>query len=78
MVTVKLAILVGAMRAGGARLGVRDLLTAHRALAQVDASSPADAYLALRGALCANQRHLEVFDPAFDATFGALTEGGLG
>src|SRR4051812_8266410 len=72
VVTAKLAILVAGMRAGGARLGVGDLLTAHRALAAVDASSPADAYLALRAALCSKQSDLEVFDAAFDATFGAL------
>jgi uncharacterized protein with von Willebrand factor type A (vWA) domain len=71
MVTAKLALLVGAMRAGGVRLGVGDLLTAHRALAAVDASSPADAYLALRAALCSRHDDLEVFDAAFDATFGA-------
>src|SRR4051794_31954796 len=71
MVTAKLALLVGAMRAGGARLGVGDLLTAHRALAAVDASSPADSYLALRAALCSRHDDLEGFDAAFDATFGA-------
>jgi uncharacterized protein with von Willebrand factor type A (vWA) domain len=72
VVTAKLALLVGAMRAGGARLGVGDLITAHRALAAVDASSPADSYLALRAALCSRHADLEVFDAAFDATFGAL------
>src|SRR4051794_1399618 len=72
VVTAKLALLVGAMRAGGARLGVGDLLTAHRALAAVDPSSPADSYLALRAALCSRQPDLELFDAAFDATFGAL------
>src|SRR3954452_25231578 len=72
VVTAKLALLVGAMRAGGVRLGVGDLLTAHRALAAVDPSSPADSYLALRAALCSRHADLEVFDAAFDATFGAL------
>jgi uncharacterized protein with von Willebrand factor type A (vWA) domain len=72
VVTAKLAILVAAMRAGGARLGIGDLLNAHRALAAVDASSPADSYLALRAALCSRHDDLEVFDAAFDATFGAL------
>src|SRR3954447_2196991 len=70
VVTAKLALLVGAMRAGGVRLGVGDLLTAHRALAAVDASSPADSYLALRAALCSRHDDLEGFDAAFDATFG--------
>jgi uncharacterized protein with von Willebrand factor type A (vWA) domain len=69
-VTAQLAILVSAMRAGGARLGFGDLLMARRALRAVDPSSPADSYLALRGALCAERVNLEVFDAAFDATFG--------
>jgi uncharacterized protein with von Willebrand factor type A (vWA) domain len=72
IVTAKLALLVSAMRAGGVRLGVGDLLNAHRALAAVDASSQADSYLALRATLCSRQADLEVFDAAFDATFGAL------
>src|SRR3954453_2158124 len=71
-VTARLALLVASMRAGGVRLGVGDLLTAHRALAAVDASSPAEAYLAVRAALCSRHADLEVFDAAFDATFGAM------
>src|SRR3954471_21175918 len=71
-VTARLAVLGASMRAGGARVGVGDLLTAHRALAAVDPSSPADSYLALRAALCSGHADLEVFDAAFDATFGAL------
>src|SRR4051812_14588202 len=74
VVTAKLTILVAAMRAGGARVGIGDLLTAHRALAAVDASSPADSYLALRAALCSKHADLEVFDAAFDATFGAVPQ----
>ena len=72
VVTARLALLVASMRAGGARLGVGDLLAAHRALNAVDASSPADSYLALRASLCSRHADLEVFDAAFDATFGAL------
>src|SRR4051794_1438912 len=69
-VTARLALLVAAMRAGGARVGVGDLLGAHRALAAVDASSRGDAYLALRAALCSRQADLEVFDAAFEGVFG--------
>jgi uncharacterized protein with von Willebrand factor type A (vWA) domain len=69
-VTARLALLVASMRAGGARLGVGDLMTAHRALAAVDPSSRAASYLALRAALCKRHADLEVFDAAFDATFG--------
>src|SRR3954454_22078426 len=74
-VTARLALLVGAMRAGGARLGVGDLLRAHRALAAVDASSRADSYLALRAALCSRHADLEVFDAAFEAVFGTADRG---
>src|SRR3954464_8712365 len=69
-VTARLALLVAAMRAGGARVGVGDLLGAHRALAAVDASSRGDAYLALRAALCSRQADLEVFDAAFEVVLG--------
>src|SRR3954451_24963000 len=74
-VTARLALLVAAMRAGAARLGVGDLLGAHRALAAVDASSRADSYLALRAALCARHGDLEVFDAAFEAVFGSRIAG---
>jgi uncharacterized protein with von Willebrand factor type A (vWA) domain len=73
-VTARLAVLVASMRAGGARVGVGDLLTAHRALATVDASSRSDSYLALRATLCKRHGDLEVFDAAFDATFGAVED----
>ena len=69
-VTTRLALLAGAMRAGGVRIGVGDVIAAHRALAAVDASSRADAYAALRAALCTRHSDLEVFDAAFEATFG--------
>jgi uncharacterized protein with von Willebrand factor type A (vWA) domain len=69
-VTARLAILVASMRAGGAQLGVGDLLTAHRALAAVDPSSRNESHLALRTALCKRRDDIEVFEAAFDATFG--------
>ena len=73
-VTARLAVLVASMRAGGARVGIGDLLTAHRALATVDASSREESFLALRAALCKQHSDLEVFIAAFDATFGAPAE----
>src|SRR3954466_11237122 len=73
-VTARLAVLVASMRAGGARVGVGDLLAAHRALAAVDASSRDDSFLALRAALCKQRSDLEVFLAAFDATFGEAGE----
>src|SRR3954468_18140128 len=72
IVTAKLAILVASMRAGGVKLGVGDLLAAHRALAAVDPSSRGDSYLALRAALCSKHGDLEIFDAAFEGTFGEL------
>jgi uncharacterized protein len=67
----RLALLVGSMRAGGVRAGMGELLAAHRALAAVDAGSRRGAYFALRAALCSRHEDLEVFDAAFEATFGA-------
>src|SRR3954453_18236427 len=75
VVTARLALLVAAMRAGGARLGVGDLVGAHRALAAVDPSSRQDAYLALRAALCSRHADLEGFDAGFEAVFGELAVG---
>src|SRR4051812_40188623 len=68
--TARLALLVQSMRAAGARVGVGDLVAAHRALAAVDASSRADSYFALRSVLCAKHADLEVFDAAFEGVFG--------
>jgi uncharacterized protein with von Willebrand factor type A (vWA) domain len=69
-VTARLALLVQSMRAAGAKVGVGDLVAAHRALAAVDPSSRADSYLALRAVLCSKRDHLEVFDAAFEGAFG--------
>jgi uncharacterized protein with von Willebrand factor type A (vWA) domain len=73
-VTARLALLAASMRAGGARLGLGDVITAHRALAAVDASSRADSFLALRAALCKRHGDLELFDAAFDSVFGTAAE----
>src|SRR3954452_14146739 len=73
IVTARLAALVASMRAGGVRLGVGDLITAHRALATVDPSSREQSYLALRTALCKRYEDLEPFDAAFIALFGEAT-----
>jgi uncharacterized protein len=73
-VTARLALLAASMRAGGARLGLGDVITAHRALAAVDASSRDQSFLALRTALCKRHSDLELFMAAFDATFGEPAE----
>src|SRR5918995_724450 len=66
------------MRAGGARVGVGELLAAHRALAAVDASDRIEAFLALRATLCSSRAELAVFTEAFNTVFaGELLENPL-
>jgi uncharacterized protein len=72
--TGRLALLVASMRAGGARVGVDELLTAHRVLRAAGAADRDRAYLALRSALCSRRDDLVVFDAAFAATFGRAPE----
>jgi len=62
------------MRAGGAHVGVGDLLAAHRALDAVDASRRREAYFALRAALCSSRADLAVFGDAFRVVFGEPEE----
>src|SRR3954468_5538733 len=66
----RLGLLAASLRAGGVRVGVGELLSAHRALAAVDPSSRSDAYNALRTVLCSRKDDLEVFDAAFVEAFG--------
>src|SRR4051812_42880374 len=70
VVTAKLAIVVASMRAAGVRVGIGDLIAAHRALGAVDPASRGDSYLALRAALCTRHSDYEVFDAAFEGAFG--------
>src|SRR5829696_4563832 len=67
----RLGHLAASLRAGGVRVGVGELLAAHRALAAVDPSSRHDAYNALRTVLCSRHADLEIFDAAFIECFGA-------
>jgi uncharacterized protein len=64
-VTGRLALLAASMRAGGARVGLDEVLTAHRALRAVDPSDRREAYFALRSALCSRRGDLPLFDAAF-------------
>ena len=73
-VTGKLAELAAQMRAAGARVGVDELLVAHRALAAIDPSSRRDAYNALRAVLCSKHSDIPAFDAAFVACFGSGRE----
>jgi hypothetical protein len=68
-VTERLSALAAAQRAQGSRVGVGELLTAHRALGAIDASAPEDSRLALRAVLCSGRADLERFDRAFAAVF---------
>ena len=68
-VSTRLSQLAALMRAGGAAVGVGELLAAHRALAAVDASSPTDSYYALRAALCSTRADFALFAEAFAAVF---------
>ena len=68
--TSRLGLLSLSMRAGGVRLGVGELLGAHRALAAVDPSDRREAYFALRTVLCSRREDFEVFDAAFSEAFG--------
>jgi uncharacterized protein with von Willebrand factor type A (vWA) domain len=75
VVAGRLVRLGGALRGRGVRVGAGELATAARALAAVDATSRAQAHLALRTVLTARRADLGPFDEAFDEVFGA--EGGL-
>jgi uncharacterized protein with von Willebrand factor type A (vWA) domain len=70
-VVARVSDLAAAMRAGGAAVGVGELLAAHRALAAVDPASRDEAYYALRAALCSSHGDLEIFAAAFAAAFAA-------
>ena len=57
------------MRAAGVRLGVGELLSAHRALSAVDPADRDAAYFALRATLCSRHEDLLAFDAAFAEWF---------
>jgi uncharacterized protein with von Willebrand factor type A (vWA) domain len=69
-VVAKLGSLAAALRAQGSRVGVGELLDAHRALAAVNCASREDSRLALRTVLCSGRADLPRFDAAFAAVFG--------
>src|ERR1039458_9707174 len=73
-VTARLSALAEAMRGQGGRVGLGELLTAHRALDAVAPESRGQARLALRTVLCSNRDDLARFDLAFVAGFGRSEE----
>ena len=74
-VTASVSRLGAAMRAGVARVGVGEVLAAHRALAAVDAAREDEARDALRAVLCSRHDDLAVFDEAWRATFAGAARG---
>jgi uncharacterized protein with von Willebrand factor type A (vWA) domain len=68
-VTGPLSELAARMRAGGARVGMGELIGAHRALGAVDAASRVESFYALRAALCSSRADQAVFARAFADTF---------
>jgi uncharacterized protein with von Willebrand factor type A (vWA) domain len=75
-VTGPLSALTAELRAEGMRLGVGELLGAHRALAAIDPTTRDDARLALRTVLCSNYGDLERFERAFITVFGDVRPPG--
>ena len=75
-VTGPLSELTAELRAEGMRLGVGELLDAHRALAAIDPASREDARLALRTVLCSSHADLERFERAFVTVFGDVRPPG--
>jgi len=69
-VTEQLSRLAAGLRAQGARVGVGELVAAHRALEAVDAASREDARVALRAVMCSCREDLARFELAFAAVFG--------
>ncbi len=69
-VTDRLGSLAAELRAQGSRVGVGELLMAHRALAAIDPGSREDSRLALRTVFCSGHGDLERFERAFKAVFG--------
>jgi uncharacterized protein with von Willebrand factor type A (vWA) domain len=67
--TGKLTLLAASMRAGGVRIGVGELLSAHRALSAVDPIDRESAYVALRTTLCSRDDDVAAFDAAFAEWF---------
>jgi hypothetical protein len=67
--TGRLTLLAATMRAAGVRVGVGELLSAHKALAAVDPVDREAAYFALRATLCSRHEDLAAFDAAFAEWF---------
>lgn len=69
VVTDRISQLAAYMRAGGAAVGVGEVVAAHRALAAVDPASRRDAFFALRTVMCATRADFDLFAEAFAVVF---------
>jgi uncharacterized protein with von Willebrand factor type A (vWA) domain len=67
--TARLTLLAASLRAAGLRVGVGELLAAHKALAAIDAADREAAYFALRTTLCSRHDDFAAFDAAFAEWF---------
>jgi uncharacterized protein len=72
-VSEQIVALAAAMRRGGVRCGLAELLGAHEALAAVDCADRVQSYHALRAALCGTRADYAIFDEAFEATFAGVS-----
>jgi uncharacterized protein len=68
-VTAHVSSLAAYMRAIGSPVGVGEVVAAHRALAAVDPAARAEAYYALRAALCSSRADYDRFAEAFAIVF---------
>ena len=75
---LRLQDLAATLRGLGVRVGVGELLAAHKALAAVDAGSREEAFYALRATLCSSHTEYERFALAFAAVFGPDETAPLG
>jgi uncharacterized protein len=70
-VTAPLQELAANLRERGVRVGMGEVLAAHRALAAVDPGSRTDGFYALRATLCSSRADFDAFVAAFATVFGA-------
>ena len=73
-VETRVSALAAYLRAGGAAVGVGELLAAHGALAAVDPTSRGEAYFGLRAALCSSRAGFDLFAEAFAVVFAPAGE----
>jgi uncharacterized protein len=73
-VNERVCALAAAMREERVRVGLGEVLSAHRALAAVEPGERAQAFFALRAALCSSRDDYGVFEQAFERVFAPPEE----